>query len=119
MMDKYITIKPWETNDPNYLKLVTNDLVIISEEQPDKPEWENWIWCQNSNNAGWVPKHLIKIIDHKTGRALDDYSAKELSIGAGEVVVGFEEFCGWVWSKNENSLEKGWLPEVILLKLSK
>ncbi len=117
-MDKYITIRPWETNDPNYLVLNVDDLVEIRELQTDKPEWKNWIWCQNSSNSGWVPEHFIEVIDQNTGKVLENYSAKELNIGAGEIIVGYNEYCGWVWSKNESSGERGWLPEEILLKLS-
>jgi len=118
MMDRYITIKPWETNAPYHLELHANDLVEVAEKQPNKPEWKEWIWCHDSINSGWVPKHLIAILDNNTGKALDNYSAKELSIGAGEVITGIQEYCGWIWSVNDDSGEKGWLPEEILLKLS-
>ena len=93
-MDKYITIRPWETNAPNYLVLNTDDLVEIKELHPDKPAWKNWIWCQNESNSGWVPEHFIEIIDDNTGKVLENYSAKELSIGAGEIIVGYNELRG-------------------------
>ena len=118
MMDKYITIKPWETNAPNHLVLQMNDLVEVAHKQPDKPEWKDWIWCHNASNSGWVPKYMIEILNDDTGKVLENYSAQELSIGAGEVVTGSQEYCGWVWSINEESKERGWLPVEILLKLS-
>lgn len=118
-MDRYITIKPWETNAPYHLELAKNDLVEVAEKQPDKPEWKDWVWCHDSLNSGWVPRHIIKTYKDQLAKVLEDYSAKELSIGAGEVIIGYKEYCGWVWSQNDESGEKGWLPEEILLKLSK
>jgi len=117
-MNKYITIRPWETNAPYHLELRIDDLVEVSQNQPEKPEWKDWVWCQNSTNSGWVPKHLIQPIDQENGKVLENYSAKELSIGAGEIIVGLSEYCGWIWGQNEASGESGWLPEEILLKLS-
>lgn len=117
-MDKYITIKPWETNAPNHLELHINELVEVAQNQPDKPEWKDWVWCQNATSSGWVPKHVVQIIGEGNGKVLENYSAKELRIGAGEVVIGYQKYFGWIWSQNEATSELGWLPQEILLKLS-
>ncbi len=117
-MDKYITIKPWETNAPNHLEFRYNELIEITHKQPVNTEWKDWIWCHNSTNSGWIPKDLIEIVDENTGKMLENYSAKELSIGAGEVVNGYKEYGGWVWSQHIETGERGWLPFEILLKLS-
>ena len=48
---------------------------------------------------------------------MQDYSAKELTVATGEMIVYEKEFNGWVWGKNEATKEFGWLPIEILLEV--
>ncbi len=115
-MKKYITIRPWQGNAPYYLEVKKDDIVTIKKPL-DKPEWKDWLWCENTTNSGFIPENIIKIIDETTGKVLEDYSAKELNVGAGEIIVGFKRHHGWLYGKHEISLDEGWLPNEILLKL--
>ncbi len=115
-MDKYITIRPWNTNAPYHLEVKEGDFVKIKVIE-DRPEWKEWIWCETSANSGFIPQNMIEIVDDSTGKILEDYTAKELGISAGEVISGLKKHQGWVFGENDRSKEKGWLPNEILLKL--
>lgn len=115
-MKKYITIRPWEGNAPYHLEVKAGDIVTILK-QEDKPEWEDWLWCESNSTSGFIPQDIIEELNKNTGKVLEDYTAKELNVGAGEIIIGIRKHQGWVFGKNEISKEIGWLPNEILLKL--
>ena len=80
--------------------------------------WENisdWIWVWGENAAGkggWIPRPLLRIEGArgaKTGVALEDYDAHELSVAAGERVSAQREACGWAWCVVDMK-RSGWVP---------
>lgn len=115
---KYITIRPWESNAPHHLVLNEGEVVWFRNEEGENPDWKDWVYCESSINSGWVPKDIIEIVDDNHIKLLEDYTAKELSVGAGDVIIGIKKHSGWVFGEHELSKEQGWLPEEILLKLS-
>lgn len=115
-MKKYITIRPWESNAPYHLEVKAGDIVGILK-QTDNPEWKDWLWCENNMTSGFIPKDIIEEVSETTGKVIVDYTAKELSVGAGEIILGLKKHQGWVFGKNETSEEIGWLPNEILLRL--
>ena len=115
-MEKYITIRPWTSNAPYHLEVKKDEMVTIRK-YVDRPEWEEWIWCETTISSGFVPQTMVKEIDDTTGQILEDYTAKELSVSAGEIINGARKHQGWVYGENDRSKEKGWLPNEILLKL--
>jgi hypothetical protein len=115
-MKKYITIRPWNSNAPYQLEVKKDDFVTIRK-YDDRPEWKDWIWCETSSSSGFIPHNLIEEVNENTGKVLEDYTAKELGVGAGEVITGIKKHQGWVFGINDISKEQGWLPNEILLKL--
>ena len=105
----YRVIEEHKTEYPNPILLKIGEKVIIGEESSQK--WANWIFCTklDRSNNGWVPKQIIKY-DNSFGLILEDYSAKELDIDKGTLVEGIKELNGWVWSKNVETNEIGWIP---------
>lgn len=67
--------------------------------------------------SGFIPKDIIEELSESTGKVITDYTAKELSVGAGEIILGLKKHQGWIFGKNETSKEIGWVPNEILLKL--
>ena len=116
-MRKCITIRPWETNYPRHLELKTGEIVKIEKKEKSSSKWKDWIWCETSTSSGWVPKLFIERIDETSGTVLQDYSAKELTVATGEMILYEKEFNGWVWGRNEDTKEFGWLPIEILLEV--
>ena len=113
---KYIVIKDHRTEFHNPIILKLGEKVIIGEESTDT--WPNWVFCTKTDgsNKGWVPKQIIRVIKNY-GEIIEDYSAKELDVDEGTIVEGIKELNGWLWLKNKNTNEIGWVPIENLKKL--
>jgi hypothetical protein len=73
--------------------------------------WDDWFFCETpGQKGGWVPAQIIEIINGATGRARDDYTARELNAQLGDLLLGTRTLNGWVWCENPNSSESGWVP---------
>lgn len=72
-----------------------------------------WISCMTkmSGKTGLVPEQIISraSADSKSGTATEDYSARELSVKAGDKVESNRELNGWAWCIDEDG-SAGWLP---------
>lgn len=89
--------------------LKKGDLVEVGREFTEDPEWPDWIECTSEDNRkSWVPKQFIEQTGKK-GRAICDYSAKELSVDPGEMLRVIKSLNGWAWAENAAG-ETGWLP---------
>lgn len=90
--------------DPIVMRL--GDVVTLGERDAEYP-W--WLWCTHPDGrSGWVHESFLSI-EGSVGRALCDYSAKELTAIAGEVIELHEERGGWVRATKARG-ESGWLP---------
>ena len=105
---EYIVTEDHMTEFPDPILLKKGEKVIIGEESLEMP---NWIFCTklDGSNKGWVPKQIIKQ-ENNYGNIIEDYSAKELNIDKETIVEGIKELNGWLWSKNINTNEIGWIP---------
>ncbi|MBD8500034.1 SH3 domain-containing protein [Paenibacillus arenosi] len=108
----YVVVTNHRTEYPNPLLLHKGQSITIGEKYMGTEEWDNWYFCTTSDNenGGWVPGQLIEFRETQ-GIVLEDYSAKELNINAGENVVGLKELNGWVWCVRELNSEEGWVPK--------
>ncbi len=95
-------------NDP--IILFEGDLVKLGEEEKQM-KWHGWIRASSENNSGWIPKDIVDSKDGVTGIITAEYSAKKLSVNAGEVLTLIKELNGWLWVKNTVSGEEGWIPK--------
>ena len=72
-------------------------------------EWAGWIWCRAADGReGWVPESRVAV-DVDECRLLRDYSAAELTAGAGEKLTVEEIESGWAWAVNDAGAS-GWFP---------
>ena len=106
---EYILTEDHRTEFPNPIILKQGERVIIGEESG--ADYPDWIFCIkiDGSNKGWVPKQIIKYEDDY-GNIVEEYSAKELNIDKGTVVEGIKELNGWLWSRNKDTNEIGWIP---------
>lgn len=74
------------------------------------PDWI-WIWCTDRRGKqGWVPRNVITFdTDGITGTARSTYTARELTVSAGDELVAHQEEGGWLWCMNQQG-ESGWVP---------
>lgn len=115
---KYITIRPWHSNAPHQLVINKGEIVWFRKDEGDNPDWKDWVYCESTINSGWIPKDIIEIVDDSHVKLTEDYTAKELSVGPGEVIIGLKKHSGWLFGEHEVTKERGWVPNEILLKLS-
>ncbi|HLG79099.1 MAG TPA: SH3 domain-containing protein [Ktedonobacteraceae bacterium] len=87
------------------------EVVIVSAKEDrwqGRADWI-WVWCTAlDGKSGWVPgTYLLR--DGENGRVRYDYSARELTVAAGEVVTLAVEESGWAWCTNQQA-QSGWVP---------
>jgi SH3-like domain-containing protein len=76
-------------------------------------EFTEWLWCRGPDEKeGWVHRSFLS---QSSGRAVavSDYSAKELTVEAGEQARMIRVLDGWAFVELEGS-GVGWLPERVL-----
>jgi hypothetical protein len=89
---------------PDPIAFAANDRLQLGREDEEYP---GWIWCTDPRGkSGWAP---VDLVDRSNGLALADYSARELSARAGEMVSIRHKAHGWAWVINSKG-EAGWLP---------
>ncbi len=96
---------------PHPIKLKQNERIIVKEIYDGNENWPNWIYCskRDGSNAGWVPEQIIK--HEKNGEIiLQNYTAKELNVKEREILQGLKVLNGWIWGKNIDTNEQGWIP---------
>ena len=76
-------------------------------------EFTEWLWCRGPDEKeGWVHRSFLS---QSSGRATatSDYSAKELTVSAGERGRVLQTLNGWAFVELEGS-RVGWVPERVL-----
>lgn len=116
-MKKYIVVEKWieSYENPIVLKKGESVTVDLSVKESD-PEWIDWVWCIADNGmTGWVPVQILKVyktLPHELQTAVvsEDYSAYELPVNKGDIVIGSRVLNGWLWCRVENKDKEGWVP---------
>lgn len=115
----YVVIREHKSNYPNPITLEKDERVLVGKKYEGKEGWDNWRYCykMDKSQEGWVPEQLI-ILSGKYGIIKENYTAKELTIKAGETLKGIKELNGWVWCRDKEGRE-GWIPKLNLKALEK
>lgn len=115
----YVVIREHKSNYPNPITLEKDERVLVGKKYEGKEGWDNWRYCYklDKSQEGWVPEQLI-ILSGKYGIIKENYTAKELTIKAGETLKGIKELNGWVWCRDKEGRE-GWIPRMNLKALEK
>lgn len=117
MEQRYAVSKKWEQSYPDPIVLRKEDRVIIDfSVENTTPGWDNWLWCISADGlTGWVPAQILTVIntitdDKKEAVVSADYSAIELTVEKGEILIGTTVLNGWVWCRHQNRAVEGWVP---------
>ncbi|WP_232428084.1 SH3 domain-containing protein [Burkholderia ubonensis] len=107
----YVVTKPHRSDYPNPITLNKGDPLVIGEKYQGPEGWDDWFFCTTPGQAGgWVPLQVIERLPDGTGRALEDYTARELDVDAGEMLIGARTLNGWVWCERLSHDDAGWVP---------
>lgn len=115
---RYEVIKEHRSHYPNPITLSKGQSVLLGKKYEGPENWNNWIFCYTLDGSleGWVPEQIIQS-EEKIGLILEDYTAKELDVDVGEIVVGTKEWNGWIWCEKRNGSDSGWIPRANLRPL--
>lgn len=106
-----LTVGDYTATYPDPITVRAGDQLRIGQADTD---WPAYVWCTGPDGRdGWMPARFFRQETADHGVALRDYSAKELSVKAGEPVILVEEAGGWWWATNAAGVS-GWLPLEIL-----
>ena len=73
-------------------------------------EWPGWLWGVASDGvAGWVPEAWLRIMDVDTATLLRDYTARELTLAAGDLLTAAFTESGWRGATDAAG-GSGWVP---------
>jgi hypothetical protein len=111
---RYQVIQPRASDYPDPLILYAGESITAGA-LCTIPGWEDWRMCQKGGKNGWVPRQILQISAPGRALVLEDYSAHELTVQAGDVLNGERVLNGWVWGRLErNPAEPGWTPLEVL-----
>lgn len=111
MAQRYQVIKKHRSEFPDPVVISKGDKLVIGEKYEEHEAWNDWFFCETQDGArGWVPKQVLHWLGSHEGRALEDYSAKEMDVEKGEVLIGLKSLNGWIWCRHPSSGEEGWVP---------
>lgn len=116
-MRKWIVIEKWNESCENPIILKKGDRVSLDWlVQEADAEWANWVWCTSTTQmTGWVPIQILKVLTNNAGNTqeaivTEDYSAYELSVERGDILLGDRILNGWLWCRKKNLEQEGWVP---------
>ncbi|MGE8286718.1 MAG: SH3 domain-containing protein [Stenotrophomonas sp.] len=108
---QYRVIRGHTSEYPNPISFTKGALLVVGERYEGPEGWDDWLFCDMpGQEGGWVPAQIVELIDGTTGRALEDYTARELDVQEGELLLSAKALNGWAWCENPRTLEAGWVP---------
>jgi SH3-like domain-containing protein len=99
-------LKEYKPQYPDPIRSQGGTRVIVGREDEESSGWR---WCESPDGRkGWVPVELLS--QNESERTLlEDYSAAELGVQAGDVVTIEEARHGWLLVRNAQG-HRGWIP---------
>lgn len=108
---RYLVIAPHRSEYPDPLELFQYEALTVGERNEGPEGWDNWIFCSTSRHSGgWVPEQIIERLPGDAGRALEDYSAREINVDPGDQVLGERTLNAWCWCRRPLDGASGWVP---------
>ncbi|ENH1950003.1 hypothetical protein ABVX03_000549 [Salmonella enterica] len=103
---------------PDPITFTRGTSVIIHEKYEGEEGWDNWYYCTiPGHTGGWVPGQILARCEGTyRGIAREDYTAQELEVMKGDVVVGLKSLNGWLWCERISDGKTGWVPLALLQK---
>ena len=103
---QYRAIKPWTVHYPDPIRGAAGDRLALGRCDDEYP---GWIWATAADGrAGWVPENWLRV-EGEQGVLRRNYTAAELPLTVGDIIIGEVELNGWLWATNAAG-EQGWVP---------
>ena len=110
-MKKYLVTQDHRSEYSNPITFAKGDSLVVGELYEGPEDWDDWFFCSApGQESGWVPAQVIEIINGDMACAREDYTARELNVQKGDLLLGVRVLNGWAWCENPASSESGWVP---------
>lgn len=107
----YLVILDHVSEYPEPISFRAGDMLVVGERYEGPEGWNDWYFCEVAGcPGGWVPGQVLQWTGRSTAVAREDYTARELEVRAGEVVMGSRTLGGWVWCEPAGGGAAGWVP---------
>lgn len=107
----YTAIAAHRSEYPDPIVLRQGDALIVGERYAGPEGWDDWYFCSTpAHSGGWVPAQVIDRQADGSGRATEDYTARELDVDVDDTLVGGRVLNGWVWCRRASPPGEGWVP---------
>ena len=117
---RYLVIQDHTSEYPEPITLEKGAPLTVGEKHEGPEGWDNWFFCESpGQKGGWVPAQIIERVEGDAARAREDYTARELNVQQGDVLLGSRTLNGWVWCEQFGGSESGWVPLACLREASR
>ncbi|WP_252180020.1 SH3 domain-containing protein [Endozoicomonas sp. 4G] len=107
MMKTVKVIEDYQACYPDPVTFSEGDRLMLGKSDDEFP---GWIWVTATcGKEGWAPLPLIRRLSQNQGTAIEDYTARELSVSVGEDLKILREINAWAWVENRQK-HMGWVP---------
>lgn len=104
-------VKPHVSEYPEPITFSAGISLAVGERYEGPEGWDDWFFCSApGQSCGWVPGQVIGAVEAGIATALEDYTARELTVDAGDVVIGTRRLNGWLWADRQGTPDSGWVP---------
>lgn len=134
---RYRVVEAYASQYPEPITFTAGTMLTVGKRDDGPEGWHDWFFCHAPGQAGgWVPEAIIGPIETMApasmvaptdtppahpgpadstqppvfARALQDYTARELSVDVGDIVSGSRHLGGWLWADRHGTGESGWVP---------
>jgi hypothetical protein len=115
----YLATQAHVSEYPQPITFAKGSMLVVGERYAGPEGWDDWYFCEVSGQeGGWVPVQVLEFLDGQTARAREDYTARELEVRAGDMLLGDRTLNGWAWCENPLTSLSGWVPLSHLQDLS-
>ncbi|KRW75826.1 SH3 domain-containing protein, partial [Pseudomonas citronellolis] len=63
---------------PEPITFARGALLKVGERYEGPEGWDDWYFCAAAGREGWVPAQVFERVGEGVGRALEDYTAREM-----------------------------------------
>ncbi len=108
---KYLATRGHRSEYPKPITFAKGAVLAVGEKYAGPEGWDDWFFCEIAGQVGgWVPVQVLAFVDAQTAQAREDYTARELDVSAGDMLIGGRTLNGWAWCENPLTALSGWVP---------
>ncbi|WP_418648305.1 SH3 domain-containing protein [Thauera butanivorans] len=108
---RFVVTQDHASEYPEPITFTKGAPLSVGEKYEGPEGWNNWFFCNTpGQQGGWVPAQIIEFIGGANARAREDYTARELDVRVGDVLLGSRMLNGWAWCEDPARSESGWVP---------